>query len=670
MGFFSTPTEYTIQSETSPPPKLNTLFLFRDYGTDLDVVQKEFSKVVDKGAYRLSSLGCKLSGNFHQVTEFQSLQKDDVNDLELDIFIKMARSRTGIPSFGQRPSPGTTMVVFQVRHTFLTFDKSKYELLMPILGGCFYVCGDHFKLFPGPKFPMTHLLYGAGCELISGSEHKLDNDVRLKFNAEFKHASWFRQKAFHRIVLPKMPVSDFLSLKLWLKRNEKLEEPFILSEISIELQEFVSVHEQGHFFQEVKSQLLVKQSALYLVFLSEDPLDVCPDIALPDLGPSFYTRDLTRSYGLRISVKVSHQSRPSVSASAFMEINVAQEIQERIRYTTLDDKEYYGSNFTRNVVSCGNSSFKDYLPWIMADFKAQLYEKRKKLLRCAIHFHTNGSSSNVYYQVDGSEKRSHKRIEVQPSLTKHVFNFLEFMKQKGMSLFYPPVPIQQTSTVTLVTKKPVTGGDATNSNKPFASSCVAIGNQVAYSLDLGDRFLRAIRDHVLAIGEENYPLTIRLTPAGHKYFKQSQGIGESIIATAGMSLSELLEFTFMLPLSFRKIAACDSLVENYTIPLKRLTVTLFDLNTDYRKTRTVLVDQKRLPWIRWSGFTGHVPGNPGACSHPYSFHGIKGKLPDNLEPTSFGQLGGTGLYCLLVVLQLGENDACFRWEIKLGIAKL
>lgn len=245
-----------------------------------------------------------------------------------------------------------------------------------------------------------------------------------------------------------------------------------------------------------------------------------------------------------------------------------------------------------------------------------------------------------------------KRIEVQPSLTKHVFNFIEFMKQKGLSLFYPPVPNQRTSIVTLVTKKPVTGGDATNSNKPFASSCVAIGNQVAYSLDLGDRFLRTIRDQVLAIGEENYPLTIRLTPAGHKHFKQSQGTGESIIATAGMSLSELLEFTFMLPLSFRKIAACDSLVENYSIPLKRLTVTLFDLNTDYCKTRTVLADQKRLPWIRWSGFTGQVPGNPGACSHPYSFHGIKGKLPDNLEPTSFGQLGVQGCTAWLLCYNL------------------
>lgn len=662
MGFFSTPNEYAIQGETSPPPKLDTLFLFRNYGTDFYAIQSEFSKSLDKGAHRLKSLGCKISGNFHQVTEFQPLQKHDVNDLDLDIFIKNARFRNGIPSFGQSPPPDTTKVVFQVRRTFLTFDRSKYELLMPILGSCFYVCGEDLRFFPGPRFPMTHLLYGAGCEMISGSEHQLVGDARLKFNAEFKQASWFHQKAYHRIVLPRMLVSDFLSLKLQvsgLRNDKRLAELFVISEISIELQEFVSVHEQGHFFKEVKTEVLFKKAPFCTVVLSKTPLDICPDIALPDLGPSFFTKDLTRSYGLRISVKVSHKSLPSVSASTFMELNVAQETQERINYKALDDQEYYGSSSTARTLLFQDSRTEGYLEAFKKKFQITLFENRKSFLLCLVQSHTNGSSSYVYGSVDGREPALAKKEEV--CFSNYVFDFIQ--KVKSISrLFTAQVP-KPHSIRALVTERPISGGDVSNTSEPYASTCLTIGNQAVEAVDQNSRWLRATRDKVLTIGTAKVPLSLRLVL--NDRFKLSGGFGDSVIATPGMKLSDLLKFQFILPLSFETLASGEVLVEDLKIRVRRLVVILNELDGHIKTT--TLTDQRGLPLVHWNNFRYPVAGNPTACAFHLPEELIEGKIPNRLESISQDS-GYLSSFCLIVVLLVDKGEKAYFWPMRLVIA--
>lgn len=64
---------------------------------------------------------------------------------------------------------------------------------------------------------------------------------RLEFKARFEQATWIREEAYAHIVLPEMHVARFLPLSSQFidgKRSNKLKEPFYLTNIRVEIQQF------------------------------------------------------------------------------------------------------------------------------------------------------------------------------------------------------------------------------------------------------------------------------------------------------------------------------------------------------------------------------------------------------------------------------------------------
>ncbi|PVH13968.1 uncharacterized protein CXQ87_002090 [Candidozyma duobushaemuli] len=322
------------------PVKLDTVFSFKNLGSDYQKVLAEMERLSDTNAYTFSANCYKINDEYHQVNELQ-LISSDLNTPERKVHLENARLANGVTAFGSGPDPTIPKVLFEVCRTYITHDWSSHELPMPTVATCFLTSGVKKQHFPGPKFPMSHRLAGFGSEMNMESVSAIDEDMPIKLRAEFMPFPHFRQDLCHRIVLPGMCVSDFLSLDFRATGlvDDRLEEPFIITEVRIELQEFTSTHNHEAAFQDVRTKTLLESKPFESIMLSKRPSRISAKMyscELPMVGPTFFANDLTRSYGLKATFKLSHDKIGKVTSTVFVELNMAQEKSERRRDEDFD----------------------------------------------------------------------------------------------------------------------------------------------------------------------------------------------------------------------------------------------------------------------------------------------------------------------------------------------
>ncbi|PVH13876.1 uncharacterized protein CXQ87_001994 [Candidozyma duobushaemuli] len=340
----------------SPPQKLTTIFQFRNFRRNFHRQLDDIVGALNEQVFSFRTIGLLLQGEHHQVTEFVVKTPDLADDPDSKLHVEKARTRNGVTSFGAGPNFANNMLVFEVLHTYHTFDWSDSEMPMPIVGRCFLVAGEDKRVFPGPKFPMSHQLYGFESELEMGSTHDVaPNGKRLEFRAEFEQPSWILQEAYHRIVVPGMHVPSFLPLTLRIVdercSDDRLKEPFHLTTIRVELQEFSCVPSKCLQSTEVRSQVLLEKKLFQEISMLNRHITIpvaMYDCVIPEVGPTFFTEGFIRTYGLKITVALSHKSGPSFNASAFVELNVAQEKYERIHEKDIFNPRSLGTEGTES----------------------------------------------------------------------------------------------------------------------------------------------------------------------------------------------------------------------------------------------------------------------------------------------------------------------------------
>ncbi|PSK36899.1 hypothetical protein C7M61_003763 [Candidozyma pseudohaemuli] len=324
----------------APREKLSTIYQLRNFGTNYKRQLDAVVEAVDKNVFLSRTVGLLLQGEHLQVTELAVKSLDMAEHPDLKIQIEYARLRNGVTAFGKGPNPGSTMLVFEVVHTYHTFDWSDLEMPMPIVGKCFLAAGDDRQLFPGPKFPMSHQLYGFGSEMKMGSIH--DNVTMdggsLELKADFKPPSWIQQEAYSRIVLPGMHVASFLPLSLQLvdewSSNTKLQELLHLTKIRVELQEFRCVPDRNFESTDIQRKVLVEQEVFMAINLFNKKTMIphtMYDCVIPEVGPTFFTDGFLRTYGLEVTLTISNERTLTFNASVFIELNVAQKKVEQMK---------------------------------------------------------------------------------------------------------------------------------------------------------------------------------------------------------------------------------------------------------------------------------------------------------------------------------------------------
>ncbi|PVH16025.1 uncharacterized protein CXQ87_003888 [Candidozyma duobushaemuli] len=375
MGLFQAFTgRGDTDKEVEPPKKLDTVFKFYKYKRDFNQFVADLTKVMEENAVSFRVTGNNIGEKFHRVFELQLLRSDEAHDPESKSIMEDVLLRRGMP--------------------------------IPTMGSCFYVDGDELRLFPGPKFPMSHSLNWVGSERDLTSVHEITNEASIKLKVEFKEASWFYQDAFHRVVLPGMPVSEFLSLSLEAsgesEKDDRLIEPFFVSEICLELQEFLAVRKEGRIYREVRRSDLLRTSLFEFLPLSRDSFSLLPDwfsCELPNIGPTFFTKDLTRSYGLNVSVRISHKSIPNFNVSVFIELNVAQEQSERVDSSTI---KYFDAFRGRGckTKAMNLEDTRGLMPF-MIHCQRMMHDCRYSFVNDSLQCLRNGSLGCMYYAISG-----------------------------------------------------------------------------------------------------------------------------------------------------------------------------------------------------------------------------------------------------------------------------
>ncbi|QWU87659.1 hypothetical protein CA3LBN_001924 [Candidozyma haemuli] len=279
-------------------PKLETVYTFTNFGRNYHRMVESFGRTVATGQYSARESCYKIFEDLLQVTEAQFISSSELIDPESKVHLESARLNNGVTSFGSGPDDTKRMLVFEVRQTDITFKKSQHAITMPIVGGCFCALGNSREVFPGPMFPMSHSLYGIGSEMLAASDCCISDTLSMQLKAEFVNSSWFSQLFQHRIVLPGMALSEFLSLSLQisdLKNDDKSRaELFFISNVRVELQEFTSVSKDGLMSKDTRSITIVESKpdcrvpigtfADHSFFLGEEKLP-------------FMTRVTEREYG-------------------------------------------------------------------------------------------------------------------------------------------------------------------------------------------------------------------------------------------------------------------------------------------------------------------------------------------------------------------------------------
>lgn len=278
--------------EKRGPVKLDTYFQIKSFATDFKRFEADFSTVVEQNPYSFRTKGVNILGELHQVTEIRLVAEEYTSfDPEQKIIIENARQKHGVTSFGAGPHPEQNRVMFQVYHTYVTYKHRNAQSSsrnLPLRGG------EGTGILSRPEVPNVSSAPWRRLEFDMTSVHKITDDVSLELNAEFLHQPWFLQMLHHRIVLPGMSIPEFLSLSLHLvgdpKTDDRFMEPFHISQVCIELQEFVSVRKYGCSFEDVRTMVVSNTSPNELASLAQQEVVVpaeCYDCKLPEIGPTF-----------------------------------------------------------------------------------------------------------------------------------------------------------------------------------------------------------------------------------------------------------------------------------------------------------------------------------------------------------------------------------------------
>lgn len=634
----------------APREKLSTIFQLRNFGTNYKRQLDAVVEAVDKNVFLSRTVGLLLQGEHLQVTELAVKSIDMAEHPDLKIQIEYARLRNGVTSFGKGPNPGTTMLVFEVVHTYHTFDWSDLEMPMPIVGKCFLAAGDERQLFPGPKFPMSHQLYGFGSEMKIGSIH--DNVTMdggsFELKAEFKPASWIQQEAYSRIVLPGMHVASFLPLSLQLvdewSSNNKLQEPLHLTKIRVELQEFRCVPDRNFESTDIQRKVLVEQE----VFMAIDLLNkktMIPytmyDCVIPEVGPTFFTDGFLRTYGLEVTLTISNERTLTFNASVFIELNVAQKKVERMKDEEVrrSISSYLGDGNgeparifhlmkdLRDVESTADGLLT--LSGLNAD------ESTGKFQRYLFLVHRRGGEGCVVIGTEIMKDRPYRTSDKSGKNTSQfVLEYLEWLKGTSISSHEKCTgPCLETRTV-----RPPTFGTGVSLDKPHAATCIVLNGQIIEA-NSPKSFVRQKRSspyRIVRFGEREIPLTVRVSLNEHERFLQSNECSAVTIVSPGMALSEFVKCALIVAQSFEEASLHHHHhVEDTEIQLEQIEIKLIEgrmENGNVTIEETILLDDRSLPSIRWSDFKDTVAGSPKARAITLPQTLFKGNLPAHLKP--------------------------------------
>lgn len=207
--------------------------------------------------------------------------------------------------------------------------------------------GKLFK-FKEIKFPMTQYLYGQSCDVHEKVTWPNICPIHATLEANFILPDWFEQEEFGRVVVPLMRVSEFLGLRLFVKQpleTSHSQNKLQITRIVVELRELITYTEydkEGIGFDprrrvyRTNTLLDLKCKVAVRPIEGSDGeyriLSSLLDCTLPDIGPTFFTNNSQRSYGIRIGVELGFQGNcPPVTLYTFLEISVAEKIYHNVK---------------------------------------------------------------------------------------------------------------------------------------------------------------------------------------------------------------------------------------------------------------------------------------------------------------------------------------------------
>lgn len=628
----------------APRQKLSTIYQFRNLRTNYTRLLDSLVKAVDNNVFSFRTVGFLIRDEHHQVTELVLKSLDMAEHPQLNVHIEHFGKKNGVTSFGKGPNPDSTMLVFEVTYTYHTFDWSDLEMPMPVVGKCFLADGSKRELFPGPKFPMSHQLYGSGSEMDMGSTHDTSFG-RLEFKAEFEQATWFRQEAYARIVVPGMHVARFLPLSLQFiggKRSNKLKEPLYLTNIRVELQEFRCVPNRDFELTDIEGLVLSEKD----VSLAIDPLNgkiMVPhtmyNCVIPKVGPTFFTGDFTRTYGLNVTLTISSEQIPTFKATAFIELHMA--VKKFIRMSEKNVHQSlsgylgdYGDEFSKRRF------FMDDLQRIEATSDGLLSFSRLgadgftgKFQRYAFLLHRSGEKGCVILSADRTYKSKTSQCEEDGKTTLENPAAKCQMWLKGSSESTSFERKMKPCWETRIIDSP-TFGTGTSSDKPHAATCIVVDGQIIEANSSHPILLRkrTFPYPTFRFGERDIPLSFRVVLNRHKHFHQSLECTSVAIVSPGIELSEIVKVTLMVAQGFKE-ASTYRPVEDTTIRFEHSMITLIEGNYGDSKLseETILVNKRNLPSIRWSDFKVAVAGNSNNRRFTLPEKFFEGKLPNHLK---------------------------------------
>lgn len=649
--------ETETTKKTHLPLKLDTAFVFQNLGGDGRRIASEFGSELNGPWYTFQEVCCKIHDNFVKVTELHFVASEE--HLDVGGVLKEARLENGVASFGSGPHAEKLKAVFEVRQTFITFDWCSYEMPMPIIGGCFIAMGDEREILLGPKFPMTHLFFGAGSEFPSESKHSISKDVSITLQADYAKPSWFTQREYHRIVTPGTAIPDILLLQLQVDLNSA--ESFILSRMVIELQEFTCVWRHGRFYKEVRNKTLLENEIYDFLPASGTPFKIPKnvyDCKLPDVGPSFSCQGFTRSYGLKTHITLCSKSRPQIALESFFELNMAEVKAERIKQSDATNDERYLGRRADVPERYLMRSFE-----LNAEMEGILESYRQfmsvpELSGYLLRSWQCGTRAVLYLGMEASAGwKPREKIE-------------------RNDCFKAKPDRKATHVAVKIIDRPIHGGESSTTQKPYLAVCMMHGKQVAGNLsniDFG-RFQRASCVSFYTIGDEQFPLAVYLgRPAGGRFERQCRW-NNTFLATPGTKPCDVFDIKFVLPISFVE-AQRNGLKREILFHLQRIEIRYInrECHSGCAHERTTLLVTKNLRYEKgcaflWRSFHDEVPGSPHARAISIPSHVFNIPKVEDLFLMDVAYSCNTALEGTLFFSSLGRNYT-FTWSSRLRVTE-
>lgn len=667
-------------------PKLETVYTFTNFGRNYHRMVESFGRTVATGQYSARESCYKIFEDLLQVTEAQFISSSELIDPELKVHLESARLNNGVTSFGSGPDDTKRMLVFEVRQTDITFKKSQHAITMPIVGGCFCALGNLREVFPGPMFPMSHLLYGIGSEMLAASDCCISDTLSMQLKAEFVNSSWFSQLFQHRIVLPGMALSEFLSLSLQisdLKNDDKSRaELFFISNVRVELQEFTSVSKDGLMSKDTRSITIVESKPDCRVPIGSkfDAIPILLKSSLPQCGPTFFSDNLLRCYGLKILVVLSHQCIPQVFLSSFLELHMARRRHERFDRQDVANIwiKYPGGNTTHVPAYVMKFASDDRtLQRFLSFAKDRLVDLKNEFFRCLLRSYRHTESSKVFlFVLEGSKyvfqrEDRYDRGPLDLYRPRAFWHRLEGW-QKLQGCREPHMEVR------LLNK-------ARSANhillaKLEACLCLMFGDQTVQFLEIlpHKKYRRTFADHSFFLGEEKLPFMTRVTEREYGHSGRFLPLEHAAVTFAGTRLSAFMKIEMISAVGFEE-ANRKKPMKDVWIQLEHIEIELIELRRLQRRSdyeTTVLLHKDLNPLTKpfmWSKFGDRTPGNLRARSMTLPEEVFDCKIPDNVEPYLFCPMSQSTRTCILKVRILFSSMGrkfLLMWQFDLRIAPM